>query len=371
MINRGVHEGEHMRNLSKLVAVFVFAIFLSLTLTTEAASKAVNKVQNNFINLPEWKVMTADVGGTLLFSDSPEIVTEDGILYSDTVQGKTRLLYYHLNGTKLPKKIVAVLENTSEQDVDIVINNYAFGGPSKDYLYVGKSTQEQYFRNNNIGFAHVPAHGKRLLSVKLDKIVVDPETLVYGVFDFNATVPLKVTMLMLPVDENPLTFVDRAKVLPKDQAKLRGTFTGMDRIMQSQRVYDGKKDGAVAITLADGKIDRYRTGIDATDGSIVENYGNYGVLYKINIPTKGLGKTNYYLNPRGGVYAGAINIKKNSEGKGEMISTPFNKPFFGEDNRVTDVTFLGQYDNFNQLLIEFSPPGASNLPARLILEPQE
>ncbi|MDF2564466.1 MAG: hypothetical protein K0Q53_861 [Massilibacillus sp.] len=359
-----------MRNLSKLVAAFIFVTFLSLTLTSEAASKSVSKSQINLMDIPEWKVMTADVGGTLLFSDSPEIVEEDGILYSDTVQGKTRLLYYHLNGTKLPKKIVAVLENTSDQDVDITISNYAFGEPSKDYLYVGKSTQEQYFKNTNIGFAHVPAHGKRLLSTKLDKIVVDPEKLVYGVFDFNATVPLKVTMLMLPVNENPLLFVDRAKILPADKSRLRGTFTGMDRIMKSEKVYDGKKDGTVAITLADGKFDRYRTGIDATDGSIVENYGNYGILYKINIPVKGLGKTNYYLNPRGGVYAGALNIKKDQHAQGEMIETPLNKAFFGQDNSITDLTYLGQYDNFNQLVIEFSPPGASNLPARLILQPQ-
>jgi hypothetical protein len=360
-----------MRNLSKVVAAFIFVIFLSFTLNSEAAAKSVNKSQLNLMNVPEWQVRTADVGGTLLFSDSPEIVGEDGILYSDTVQGKARLLYYHLNATKAPKKIVAVLENTSDQDVDITISNYAFSEPSKDYLYVGKSTQEEYFKNKNIGFAHVPAHGKRLLSAKLDKVVVEPEKLVYGVFDFNATVPLKVTMLMLPVDEDPLTFVDRAKVLPADKSRLRGTFTGMDRIMKSEKAYDGKKDGAVAITLADGKLDRYRTGIDATDGSIVENYGNYGILYKISIPTRGLGKTNYYLNPRGGVYAGAVNIKKDLHAQGEMIATPLNKSFFGEDNSVTDLTYLGQYDNFNQLVIEFSPPGASNLPARLILQPKD
>ena len=36
---------------------------------------------------------------TLLFSDSPETVEEDGILYQDTVKGDARLLYYHVNGT--------------------------------------------------------------------------------------------------------------------------------------------------------------------------------------------------------------------------------------------------------------------------------
>ncbi|WP_110955389.1 copper amine oxidase [Anaerosinus massiliensis] len=360
-----------MRVLSTLLAGVIFGMGLMTFMTGEAAAKTANKSQLNLMNLPEWKVMSADVGGTLLFSDSPEIVEEDGILYSDTVQGKTRLLYYHLNGTQSPKKIVAVLENTTDQDVDITISNYAFGGPSADYLYVGKTTQEQYFKNANIAFAHVPAHGKKLLSAKLDKIVVDPEKLVYGIFDFNAVVPLKVTMLMLPVNENPLTFVDRAKVLPADKAKLRGTFTGMDRIIKGEKVYNGKRDGNVAITLADGKLDQYRTGIDATDGSIVENYGNYGILYKIHIPTQGFGKTNYYLNPRGGVYAGALNIKRSSQEKGDMIPTPLNKPFFGENNSSTDITFLGQYNNFDELWIEFSPPGASNLPARLILQPQD
>lgn len=35
-----------------------------------------------------WPVESKDEGGTLLFSDSPESVTEDGILYQDTVQGR-------------------------------------------------------------------------------------------------------------------------------------------------------------------------------------------------------------------------------------------------------------------------------------------
>ena len=41
----------------------------------------------------EWDVDTEDTGGTLLFSDSPEYVTEDGILYEDTVTGDARILY--------------------------------------------------------------------------------------------------------------------------------------------------------------------------------------------------------------------------------------------------------------------------------------
>ncbi|HJF84620.1 MAG TPA: hypothetical protein K8V65_03020, partial [Megamonas hypermegale] len=45
-------------------------------------------------------MQSEDKGTTLLFSDSPETVLDDGVLYEDTVKGDTRLLYYHVNGTE-------------------------------------------------------------------------------------------------------------------------------------------------------------------------------------------------------------------------------------------------------------------------------
>lgn len=356
-----------MKRMTNLAFIFVAAVFLvALAQLGEARAKKIN-----IENIPEWKVKSADVSGTLIFSDSPEIVPKDGILYEDTVKGKARLLYYHLNGTKALKKIVAVLENPTDQDINITITNYGMGGPSEDYLHVGKTTQEQYFNGKKIAFVHVPAKGRRLLSPKFDEIIVQPEKLVYGVFDFESPSPVKVSVMMMPSTADPLKFIDRARVLPADKSHLRGTFTGMDRIIKAEQIYDGKRDGAVAVTLADGKKDLYRTGIDATDNSIVENYGNYGVLYQVHIPTTGVGSTKYYLNPCGGVYAGALGIRRGVYGGYQMISTPSDKAFFGDGNRVTDITYLGEYRNTNSLWFEFSPPGASNLPARLILMPAQ
>lgn len=339
----------------------------AICLSGVAAAAAANPEKINVANLPEWEVRSADIGGTLLFSDSPEIVEQDGILYADTVVGNARLLYYHLNGTKLSKKIVVVLENRTDDDADVTITNYAMGGPSSDYLYVGKSTQEEYFGGKKIAFAHVPARGKQLLHPKLNQVAVQPEKLVYGVFDFDTKTPVKVSVMMLPADADPLHFIDQAKVLPADKSHLRGTFIGMDRIVKAERIYDGRRDGTVAVTLADGKLDRYRTGVDATDGSIVENYGNYGVLYKIQLPVTGTTRTQYYLNPCGGVYAGALAMRKGMYGRPEMVPTPRNKAFFGDGRRETDTSFIGEYGSLDSVWIEFSPPGASNLPARLIL----
>ena len=38
-------------------------------------------------------------GPTLLFSDSPEMVYENGILYKDIVEGEGRVFFHHVNGT--------------------------------------------------------------------------------------------------------------------------------------------------------------------------------------------------------------------------------------------------------------------------------
>lgn len=61
-------------------------------------------------NLPEWRVTSISRGGKLLLSDSPEMVTEDGILYQDKVEGNARLFFYHVNATRIAKQMEVVLE---------------------------------------------------------------------------------------------------------------------------------------------------------------------------------------------------------------------------------------------------------------------
>lgn len=318
-----------------------------------------------------WPVVSADVGGTLLFSDSPEMVEQDGILYTDTVQGKSRILYYHLNATKLNKKIAVVLENMSTDETDVSVSRGGMGAPSADYLSVGKQTQTEYFKAPKLDRIHLFANGKRLLNAKMNQMIVEPGQLVYGVFDFETTVPIKVSVVMLPAEDDPAQFLSRARVLPADSHRLRGTFVGMDRIVKSEQTYDSSKDGAIYIPLADDKNDEYRTGIDATDGSIVKNYGNYGILYKIHIPTKGMGKTKYYLMPRGGVYAGAMTVGRAMNSSKDMLLTPADRIFFGEKIDVNELADLGTYNDFASTWFEFSPPGASNLPVNLVLMPAE
>lgn len=59
--------------------------------------------------------------GTLLFSDSPEYVTDDGILYGDKVTGDVRVYFYHVNQSNIPKKVVVMAYNPSDEPVSIIL----------------------------------------------------------------------------------------------------------------------------------------------------------------------------------------------------------------------------------------------------------
>jgi hypothetical protein len=198
--------------------------------------------------------------------------------------------------------------------------------------------------------------------------VLKPQMLVTEIYDFQTDQPVTVKVMMLPVDNDERTFAEHATVLPAGKYHLRGTFVGRDRLLVPFKVYDPASDGAVAVTLADNRIDRYLEGIDATDGSKVLNYGNYGVVYKLFLPTADGGDISYYLNPRGGGYAGAIGVKYRHVPQ-PPVPTPADRLYFGYTN-LAELAPLGTFRSGESLWLTFSPPGASNLPVRLVIVPQ-
>lgn len=336
-----------------------------------------------------WPVESKDEGGTLLFSDSPESVTDDGILYQDTVKGEARILYYHLNSSDSDKKVAVVLQSADGQPAIVRVTRGGACYPSPDYLHVGKMTQMAYFEGEAHGDIYIGRGRHRLLQENMDTTILHPGDLVYGVYDFASNRPIKVSVIMYPADANPFEFLEQAHVLPKDEQRLRGTFHGMNRIVTSSQVYDPAVDGTVYFPLADDIHDHYRTGIDATDGSAVTNYGNYGVLYKLQIPVAKDGAVQYYLSPLGGVYAGAMTVERETTRR-RMIETPYGRPYFGDATPpesdatqkareeglailtdTTELTDLGAYDGDRPVTFEFSPPGASNLPINIIMMPAE
>ena len=184
-----------------------------------------------------WPVESYDTGGTLLFSDSPEYVKESGILYRDTVTGDARVLYYHLNDTAQPKKVAVILETEADL-ATVTVTRGGAAAPSTDYLHVGKVTQIGYFDTREMNErVHVTKERPRLLVPEMSTTVVAPGELVYGVYDFHANAPVRVSVIMYGADVDPFAFLRTARVLPRDEVALRGTFRGMNRIITSQKVY--------------------------------------------------------------------------------------------------------------------------------------
>ncbi|MDR3560186.1 MAG: copper amine oxidase [Negativicutes bacterium] len=323
----------------------------------------------DILKLPEWQVTAGAYGGRLLLSDSPEMVPADGIMYQDTVVGDARLFFHHVNATTIDKRIVVLLENSGSEAAEVTVYRSGLAGPGADWLAVGKAAQTAYLADKNLYSVTVPARGTAQLSPELASAVVRPNMLVNGIFDFQTNRPVTVKVMMLPVGADSAKFARQAKVLPTDQYRLRGTFAGKDRLLIPDKVYDPAEDGAVVITLGDNVVDRYLEGIDATDGSKVLNYGNWGVVYHVFLPFTTSGKVACYLNPRGGTYAGALGVKYRHADQ-TPVATPAGRLFFGE-GVSSDFAAIGKFGGNESLWLTFSPPGASNLPVKLVIMPGE
>lgn len=340
---------------------------LNNTVILKSNDKNVEKYEADKLLFMESK----DDDTTLLFSDSPETVTQDGILYQDVVKGDTRLLYYHLNGMSEPKKIAVVIENMSNEYNQITLTKQAVAGPSEDYLYVGKVTMQRYFSDQATKTMTLAPYSKTILHMEDNERIVPSGGLVYGIFDFNAEKNLKVSVVIAPVERNLLRYVDYAPILPKDEQRLRGTYKGKERYLTNRNKYNPQRMGKAYFYIGDNKTDLYKYGIDKTDFSITQDFGNYGIVYNFEPNIEGEGKTSYYLKPLGGVYAGAIAVKVGDNGEYKMISTPDEVPFFGHEKDINYYAYLGTYDNKEKISFLYTPPGASNLPVQIILIPEK
>lgn len=102
--------------------------------------------------VPEHQELRAKVkaeGPKLLFSDSPEMVYETGILYRDTLQGEGRLFFHHVNGTSKLKKLAIIVKNNGMRPVNFTVTRSGIDGPSHDYQAVGKNLRNIISRNKN------------------------------------------------------------------------------------------------------------------------------------------------------------------------------------------------------------------------------
>ena len=317
--------------------------------------------------LPEWPVAMLESGGRFILSDSPENVEREGILYQDKVRGDVRLFFHHVNAMAEGKRIIVMLLNNGTAPVKAELLRVGVSGPDQDYMRAGRAIQADYFRGMIPQKLDIlPGKSLRLPPTKQIPTIA-PQAVITGMLDFRVDQEVLLVVAAVPVDVNPTVFIAQATVLPPGRPHLRGTFAHADRVLTAKRAYDPSTDGPVAITLCDGDTDAFLVGRDVTTGQNVRNEGNYGVIYRIVIPTTGKGKIRCYMNPRGGAYTGWLSVKTKFGER--MIGTPTRAATFG-DSSLADYELIAEFAAGESITVTFSPPGASNLPVRLMLTPE-
>ncbi len=316
--------------------------------------------------LPEWPVTTSEAGGLLFLSDSPEEFFSEGILYQDKVKGSARLFFHHVNGMVTKKRVVILLKNLGSAPAQVDVIRYGVSKPDTDYLRAGRAIQADYFRESKPFKLVIAPKSHILLQTRGPVPVVAPTEIMTGMIDFNVDKEVQLTVAAISEQGDPATLLNQLAVLPPGDPHLRGTFSRTDRLMLAKSPYNPVNDGPVSITLSDGEIDPFLTGRDATTRIAVKNEGNYGVVYRMLLPTTGKGKIRCYFNPRGGVYAGWLRVKTKNGSR--MVGTPAKGLSFGHQT-LADFELLAEFPAGESIWVTFSPAGASNLPVRLLLLP--
>ena len=350
------------------VFMFIKKLLCALSLSALFSSPALAQVQldQRDVSIPEdYPAETVQArlvtsGPTLLFSDSPEMVYHNGILYRDTVQGKVRLFYHHVNAVPGTKKLAIVLKNDKMRPVNYKILQQGIAGPGYNYMAVGKESQHKYFApkgqrqtSGSLGFGH----SVELLNGR--GVLLDTNQLSTGTIDIELDRPGQISVFMCEPQADLELFNDSAMVQPMDEHPLRGTFAKSNWEYTLKKPLLGEKPVKLKLAGSDGE--GYIKGVDATTGLPAENYGHYGVSYKVNFTVDGKRPVSFIVNPIGGYFAGyGILVHK---GKQQLVPLPDYDLCFGET--IEEAVELGKLKN-GQYSFIWSPPGASNLPIELI-----
>jgi len=285
----------------------------------------------------------------VMISNSPEIVKEEGILFSDTLEGENRLYYHQINGTDQTKYIYLLAVNQGTEPIRLTLQKWGTAGPA-DPMAVGRAAAYRYLDFNPAGakFLELEPGEKAILNNGLSDVVPPGQT-VHGIFDINAHDDL--LFLVAAVDDpNTIDNYEELNVLPSDDNHIRGTFSRANRsVLVSLEGIEPAR-----LLVADGEDDSFMLGKDVR--LLRKNKGNYGLTYKITIKSKH--RVAVLFSARGGVFGGA----------GAWNGEAFNLPNRGI-LQAREGCMIGVVEPGQEHVLEFVPPAGSYLPVNLIFIP--
>jgi hypothetical protein len=293
-----------------------------------------------------------DSDTTLLLSDSPESVYEDGILYQDKVSGSVRLMYYHRNGSQNVKKLCVLAVNNDSTNIKIKITKSGIGGPSESEAAAGRAAVIRYLSSSEN--KEIELEPGKIVVFSENEYKLKPNQNICGIIDLYAEGNVTFYFVMVGEKRDAINELYALMPLKKDMHQ-RGTFKGADRYYSVELMnMDQKK-----MPVVDNMFDKKAQGIDALTNEMVFDKGNYGIMYYIKVYTAR--NVGIFTNPRGGSYMGACVLPD-----GAVYKIPEFSITSQTQAVMNMVVKRGEEKEFS-----FMPSGPSNLPIALLFIPFE
>lgn len=316
---------------------------------------------------PEMPIHETKRDGTLLLSDCPEYANIYGILAEGTLApGKGRIYYYHVNDTEKPARLVVYAQSDKEKTVEIT--RTLRGVPSQNYIPTGKSLSVKEIRDKRQPHQKITVvPRKRTVLFEENKEGIREGDLVSGLVEVEIKSPLTVGVAFLPGDKEIEETLSYALKLPPDSHEMRGTFSS-ELYLENNNWR--MKDGATMINLGSPESISpfFLKGRDEMNFIQRENTGNYGITCYLTIHSEGKGRYDLYLNPMGGTYEGALEVRQGSLFWDVFTTKGKGNRWFGEGT-IGDIVKIGTFEGGQDLHIKFMPPGASSFPIRFLFVP--
>lgn len=241
---------------------------------------------------------------TLVFSDEPETVFDDGVLYAEFLEPgqRYRVYTYHVNGTGSLRKFPVVVLNQGDVGATVTITARGLAGPTTNYLEAGREAALAWIQGAAPQAVEVPPQTRVLLDADLDARHAATDELVHALYDLEVDAPVKLSVVSVGASADAATVTAGLSVVPSAGLHVRGTFPGadLDLILAEPASADLRH-----VRLGANLIDPDLTGTSLVDGGErVTLKGNFGLRYRL----VGLSDTSVAINPRAGVWAGAARL---------------------------------------------------------------
>jgi hypothetical protein len=298
----------------------------------------------------------ADLPAPMLFSDSPENVSQSGVLYADVVSGPARVLAYHVNNMANPARLVLLATNVDSAAANLSVARLGETAATRVVAVLGQVSLMDFLTAGDQGQITLQPGQTAMLYVSSPLLSGQGLNLMA---DLVTTGRVNLTLTM--VEEglfSPSTGVNAEGLgalltnlpnLEPDGIHVRGTFPSAVRTLRV------RLDGPVGrLVLGDGTVDPFITGTDALTGTPSVLKGNYGVTYKITLENA-LGAAGAFV-PKGGLYSGAVSVN------GLLTPVPDSGVLYRSDSPML---LFREFKN-DQVNLELIPASGSFLPVNLV-----